>query len=206
MQHAFSSQVWNKDALAETAHTPDVQHLYSKLYWNVFMYDKFDLTPKRAIGFTNECYTVWRQIDNDGLVAIHSDHCDIDNVPRPSWADPIRSAAAFRRAPATRVKGSIHLLEPATIISIDRAMGNGINYIRKRINILVPTQQLVIGMAKRPFFQMYVSSLPCWIWEGKKEVFDDLINGIDYRPADIMRPDSLWIGDFYTKEKPYCPK
>lgn len=204
MQHLFSSQVWHMDALAQTKHTPDVQRLYSNLAWNVFLYDDSD-KPTRAFGFTEECYTCYRHTDSDALVAIPADHCDIENIPRPTWADPIRRAAGFSRAPATRVKGSIVLMDPADIITIDNDLENGKIFERRRINVLVPFRQLVIEIPgrtlKKPFFQMSVIGVQCWIWEGKKDVFEELINGYDYKPADIMRPDSLWIGDFYTREK-----
>src|SRR5882672_3265425 len=60
---------WNIDALVETKYTPDVQHLFSKDAWHVFMYDdylaSYPMEIPRAVAFTNENYLLYRQKEND---------------------------------------------------------------------------------------------------------------------------------------------
>lgn len=200
--------VWNVDALMQTKYTPDVQKLHTKAAWWVFMYDDYQIQEEAfRVGFTKENYLVYRERTSDGLVALSATEKDIHVLPRPKWADSTYRASIL--APATRVKGTIHLLSPGRVISIDKDLTNGVEFERRRIPLLIPTRQLVTfpdhyrsqGKKIRPFFQLCVTELQAWIWEGKRELFDQRINGIDFEPADIVSPQSLWIGDFYTKEK-----
>lgn len=202
---------WHIDAQAETKYTRDVMQLHTKAAWWVFMYDNYTLEEEaERVAFTKENYLVYRQRASDGLVALAATDEDDQHVPRPSWADPVRKASVL--APATRVKGTIHLLTPGRIISIDKDVQNTVEFERRRISLLIPTRQMVIfpnryrsqGRKIKSFWQLQVSELQAWIWEGKRELFDQRINGIDYEPADIISPASLWIGDFYTKDK--CPR
>src|SRR5882672_4275876 len=77
---------WNIDALVETKYTPDVQRLFSKDSWHVFMYDDYPIEElTRAVAFTNENYLLYRQKENDGLVALAANEKDVPLVSRPAW-------------------------------------------------------------------------------------------------------------------------
>lgn len=205
------STVWNVDALVNSKYTPDLPQLFTKTHWWVFMYDDYPVEEEaQRVAFTNQDYLLYRKRENDGLVALAATKKDSTALQRPSWADPIRRSAAWTSAPATRIKGTIHLLTPDQVISIDKDVQNGVEFERRRITLLIPTRQLVTfpdhwktngGKKIKPFFQMFVHQLQAWIWEGNRALFDQRINGIDYEPADIITPASLWIGSFYTKEK-----
>lgn len=204
--------VWNIDALVQSKYTPDIPLLFTRSAWWVFMYDDYKVEEEaQRVAFTNENYLLYRQKETNGLVALSATDKDETHSTRPSWAEPIRRAASFQSAPATRIKGTIHLLTPDRVISIDKDVGNTVEFQRRLITLLIPMREMVImedhyrtrsGKKIAPFFQLFVHRLNAWIWEGKREVFDPRIDsGYTYEPADIVSPKSLWIGDFYTKEK-----
>jgi len=198
-------RVWNLDAETFIKHTPDAVDLHKKELWRTFMYEEFTNsgTPASAVGFTQDNYIVYRHVSSDALIAMPANEADEYATDRPNWSD-LRSGVAKNIAPAARVKGSIHLLTPGQIISIDNDLENGVVFERKRIKILVPIHQLVTGMSKRPFFQMYVKSEECWIWEAKRNIWEPQIDGgFNFKVADLQQPGSLWINIFYTKDK--CP-
>lgn len=196
------SGIWNIDALVQSKYTDDVQRLFSRTAWYVFMYDDYPIEEEvKRVAFTNENYLLYRNKENDGLVALAATAKDQALITRPTWAEPIRRAASFASAPATRIKGTIHLVSPERIISIDTDVLNLIEFQRRRISLLIPTRQFVKLDGHKPFLQMCVTSLEAWIWEGKREVFEDRITPYTYEPADIVSPKSMWIGDFYTKDK-----
>ncbi len=198
----MSLSVWNIEELVRTKFTPDVPHLLSRTAWYVFMYDDYSIeTQRSAIAFTRENYLLYRNEKENFLVALSATERD-QVCKAPSWTDPIKRHGAFCSAPAMRIRGNLHLLSPQEIIKIDTDTMNTVMFKRKFIPCLIPTRQAVTFPNSTPFYQLLVTQIHAWIWEGNRAVFEpEIDNNPDFQPADALTPDSLWIGSFYTKEK-----
>lgn len=198
-----SLSVWNIDGLIRTKHTPDVPNLFSRTAWYVFMYDDYYIETERScIAFTRENYVLWRNKETNGLVALSATERD-QVCKAPAWSDPVKRHGAFCSAPAMRIRGNLHLLSPQQIIKIDTDVQNTVLFERKFVPLLIPTRQAVTFPYSKPFWQLLVTQIQAWMWEGDRKVFEAAIDSdTKYQPADALTPNSMWIGSFYTKERP----
>jgi hypothetical protein len=195
---------WNVQALMTSKYTPDCNHLFTRSHWYYFDYDMFH-SPNQAIGFTDNKYRVWQKdlgTVSSGLVALEAKPTDAEIKSAPSWADPPTHRIAY---PA-RVRGILRLLPTADYLKLDTDVENGVMFIRKHVNILVPqhtVMRIQVGNSPKYFrSEMSVRNMRAWMYVGSEEYFNSDDTGIDagylYKPARLTRPQSLWIGDFYT--------
>ena len=197
--------LWNLDAQARVKYSPDAALLQTRQAWFCFFYDGYiDPATFWRVAFSKEDYLAFRD-ESDTMVAVKATDSD-PGVNRPEWADP--NVPGF--IPASRLKGNLHLLPTEAVISIDRDLQNGVEvWERRRIPLLIPTRRLCLGNGHRkfktPFCDLQVYQASAWIWEGRRSHFEPQIEYGTYnlKPTLIRRPQSFWIGDFYTNER--CP-
>src|SRR5271166_793735 len=124
--------IFKIDAHMETKYTPDIGKLEQKLTWLMFAYDYYTNRDIKEYGiqvFTQDRFKMWKQDLGKYSVYIpfkvpESYH---EPVPRPSWADP-NPFGAFKQARASRVRGTLHLVSPEMIISLDKDMQNTVRF------------------------------------------------------------------------------
>jgi hypothetical protein len=214
-------ETWNTAALVRSKYTPDASHLYTKRCWWHFNYDERSSVEQRYIGFTNDEFCVWRKELEDnsvyGHVALEAKSTDISSRSNLySWSDPSLSKGSYTFAPSARVRGCLELLPTSDYFQLDTDLKNGVVFDRKRVRVLVPLQTIITKTTKKGKVyyerEMFVKSVMAWMYVGNEKYFSEgqpnekgeLVGAIDagysYDIANISRPASFWIGDFYYAE------
>lgn len=200
--YSVPSAVWNIDSALKIKYTPDVGLLESKDAWWFFAYDMFDVeeNPARFIVFTQDKYITYIQDRAYQLLIplpVPEDYTELST--RPAWADPNRPS--YRQAPSSRLRGTLHLVSPETIISLDKDVLNTVRFNRQRVSLYYPHRRLPIVDGK-PRPDLVVHTLKAWMYVANPDYWNFMVEEKPqlFKPAPIMRPASLWIGDFAYKE------
>lgn len=199
---------WNTEALAESQFTPDCEELFKRDFWLLFNYNLFQFEYGAAIGFTDHKFRVWKQDIGSmlpHLVALEAQPDDVASHDIPPWADPF-NAGAYQRTPTARVRGILEILPSTEYLKIDTIMQNGIMFIRKRVDILIPQHTImrVNEEFKLSSFRSEMTVIPMkvWMYVGSPQYFNNDETSVDagylFKPAKLTQPKSFWIGDFYT--------
>lgn len=209
--YSVPSAVWNIDSVLKTKYTPDVGLLESKAAWWFFAYDTFDIqeAPAQYYVFTQDRYfTYFQDKAYQVMLPLPIPEGFKEPPTRPAWADP--NLPSYRQAPPSRVRGTLHLVPPETLISLDKDVLNTVRFNRQRVRLLYPRRSLPIfnvGTDKekaklRPVPDLVVHTLIAWMYVASSEYWTDMIEEKPqlFKAAPIMRPPSLWIGDFAYKE------
>jgi hypothetical protein len=200
--YSVPSAVWNIDSVLKTKYTPDIALLESKDAWWFFAYDTFDVqeNPARYIVFTEDKYINYVQDrDFDRLLPLPVPEGFKEPPIRPAWADP--NPPSFRQAPSSRLRGTLHLVPPETIISLDKDVLNTVRFNRQRVQLLYPHRRLPIVDGK-PRPDLVVHKLMAWMYVASQEYWGSMVseNPQLFKPAPLQRPASFWIGNFAYKE------
>lgn len=219
---AFGNPVeaWNTAALIRAKYTPDADRLYTRRCWWHFNYDVRESAEQTYIGFTNDEYCVWRKDLGTlgyGHVALAATPTDIrSNSNVYAWSDPALGRGSYNFAPAARVRGCLELLPTSDYFQLDTDLENGVVFERKRVRVLIPLQTIITKVTRKGKTyqerEMFVKSIMAWMYVGSAKYFSEgrpndkgelegaIDAGYSYDVANISRPASFWIGDFYYAE------
>jgi len=195
------------DARNETKYTPDVGKLEQKTHHLLFAYDSFKAGKDCGVYvFTQDRFQMWRKDLGKSIInhfiPIKVPENFKDLVDRPVWADP--NPLGGRMALASRVRGTLNLVEPGDIISLDKDMLNTVSFDRVRVPLYYPYQTIIRFKKHNPQKNNVVGTVWAWMYVARSEYWEPMIDNPDslglFRAAKITRPKSLWIGDFYTNE------
>jgi hypothetical protein len=194
-------------------HTPDIAHLESFKTIRLFVPDDMKRDLKRhdllgetvyeAQAFTMDNFFFWKK-----------------NLREESFTIPILTQQP-QGLPKTmhfpspgKILGECHRIKPAQLIDLDRRRENGVQFIRKRVRLLVPNRMVhttgyhkyqqphddpalnkpVITTSER------VDILKAWMYVGKSEYWDTLIDaGYSYTSvSQYHAKQRKWLGYYFN--------
>lgn len=178
----WPSQEW-VDAANERAaiHTPDIVEVESKPLHNVFIYNeckdnhaKHNIIGPEAIylytSFTMHKYSTWmkKQGEDTKIVALEKDfpYEKLDEVG--NW---------HKESRRFRIKGELYSVRPKLIFALDNYHKNGVEYIRKRIPILIPYRYIERIGGEVKISEYRVLKKDAWIYIGITEHWEDQLDG-----------------------------
>lgn len=193
----------------ETRYTPDVAKLEEFEYQLYFACDDTQRGhPKHNLldgdykcpGFTQQSFNYW--------------------FPEVPWDEPSvpMEAEGYLNAlkgmpPIAKIKGEIHKVRPSTLISLDIEKQNGIQFLRKKVRIVVPHRALkwVHDVNTIPPDVEYVADnglgltkervcvLRAWMYVGIPEYWDKLLNMYSFHSVDTYEAKNRrWLKEYYV--------
>ena len=180
-------QCFAQQAKEKNKNTPDVALLERKLFNRVFVFDdmmkghpghdKFirEHSAFLATGFTAECMTLWKK-----------------KLGKLSF--PVALPDTFHTTPSVPIKGELYALETSQILELDKERENGVQFIRKRINIVLPYRHLLFNK-DRP--QVYKGTRS----EDSRELYDNIKNQLT---AELRVNVTAWayvgVSDYWSPQ------
>jgi hypothetical protein len=222
------SAAFRIDAQVKTRYTPDVHKLEQKEAWLLFAYDRYwsELKDYDIYVYTEQRFKMW--VQDLGMYQVYLPF----NVPekyrdtleRPEWADP--NPLNTRIALAARLRGTLHLIRPETIISLDKDVQNTVRFERVRVPLLYPYKRGHRKVIKnvyrekdgKPYLEKQmgdwtydraVGKLEAWMYVAVEKHWSSMMEADSlrnmFKPALISRPhpkkDDAQVGTFYTNER-----
>jgi hypothetical protein len=188
------------EEITRNGHTPDIAELSNRKGAVVFIYN--DLKKKfkdhhilNPIVHGGDSYT----LDHFNGWYRKSDHTPIMlpkviETHKPVWSiQTTAHAAAF--------KGELHVVSIQTLKELDKYHTNGVEFIRRRIEIHVPCEEDIMNkdhvVIKSGEFHRYIKA---WAYVGNLDYFwhgKDSINNYEYEPMKIFTPNKGWRDPYY---------
>ena len=212
------------DAQVKTRYTPDVGKLMLNEAWLLFAYDRYwsELKDYDIHVFTQPRFKMWVQDLGKYQVYVPMQVSENykDLLERPEWADP--NPLNTRTALAARVRGTLHLVSPETLISLDKDMQNTVRFERIRVPLLYPykrahrkiTRHVYVHKNGKPYLEKRygdwmhdrcMGRLEAWMYVAVEKHWSpmmetDALRSM-FKPALLTRPEHAQVGTFYTNER-----
>ena len=188
---------WHRQAM----HTPDIALLEQFNRQLIFVTDNThdDLLSKASWSgkatnptcYTLDEYTLWKK---DLGKASYSIVLPSNYVPTGFVKWPVEPA---------RIRGALWSIRPNAFISLDKTRGNGVRFIRRRVNIAYNYRTLAYD-PKKPLPHLsdhnYFTMLQAWMYVGVPEYWDAMIGGIfasSQLDTHEHYPPRTWMQKFY---------
>jgi hypothetical protein len=204
---------WKSDYkfdLTPTQFTPDIATLELSQFHLLFVCDDLmragknykliaDSSTTVARGFTLRGYNFYRKVT--------------DGTPVVMAAKQVKNRYDFS---CLKIKGEIHCVETPAIVKLDTHYQNGVQFRRKRVQILYPTRQhgqvvnkstdgkpLPYTLQGRKHFLLPERVDPIWTWMyiGTSKYWDKLLDGgFAFEPVRIVEPEKErdWLIKYYS--------
>jgi hypothetical protein len=147
-------------------------------------------------GYTEDEYTfLQRRLEDDAYgVVLSANYAD----DAPAWAERTRHGKPVTKA---KIWGQVYSIRPFQFIKLDFLKENGVQFIRKRVNITIPIQKAFLKPLPEVSHEIPYS-LECWMYTGLDEYFKDLIdNGFMFTPVTTVEykgvRDRPWLKRYY---------
>jgi hypothetical protein len=181
--------------------TPDILELSQYQRQNIFVSDDmmrkgklFDYIEETSLtgrhpmsgGYTEEEFFFWQK-----------------SLGEDSFPVALRNeVSGFCRNPPekARIRGQLFSIRPYQFTKLDFLKDNQVQFIRERINILVPHYKSIYDK-KRPIPEIVtsVSTVPAWMYIGVNEYWDDMLGGVfSSKPIPLLDHSRPEIGKFYA--------
>ena len=199
----------NKSIQAQIRFTPDIATLELSQFHLLFVCDDLmragknykiiaDSSASVARGFTRNGYNFYRKVTDQTPVVVAAKQTD--------------SRYDFS---CLKIKGEIHCIESKAFIRLDTHYQNGVQFRRKRVQILYPTRQhgqivnhdtqgrpLPEALRGHKHFLLpeRVDPIWCWMYIGASNYWKPLLDGgFAFEPVRIVEPkeDKNWLVKYY---------
>ena len=213
------------DAQVHVRYTPDVGKIMQKEAHLLFAYDRYwsELKDYNIHVFTEQRFKMWVQDLGKYQVYVPTSVPENykDTLERPEWADP--NPLNTRTALAARVRGTLHLIRPETMISLDKDMQNTVRFERIRVPLLYPYKRAHRKVIRKvythtldgkPFLtkrygdwehDRCVGRLEAWMYVAVEKHWSPMMEADSlrhmFKPALLTRPEHATVGSFYTNER-----
>lgn len=194
---------WLEEA-TRNGHTPDIADLNNREGAVVFVYN--DLMKKHRdhhklnpVVFGGDAYTLenfngWYRKSDRAPIMLHP----FIKETKPVWS--LQTAA--HSAP---FKGELFVISISTLKELDKLYANGVEFIRRRIEVHVPYEHDLWNEDGTITFRsgLFHHYIKAWCYVGNPDYFWSGVNGInnyEYEPMDIFTPRNLnvpWKGCYY---------
>lgn len=165
-------------------------------------YPKYSLIEDSAFmchAFTQKTFNYWQQ--RDGQL-----------IPLEATAP----AAVKYFPPSLRIKGELHAIRSYQFRELDRWKRNTVQYIRKRVKLLVPYREVI----KSPYWDLDGRELPkclqgkvgatgpemihivrAWMYVGNDKYWDELITPYNFHSVQHHESRRPWLKEYYSYPK-----
>jgi hypothetical protein len=218
------SAAFKIDALVGTRYTPDINKLAQNEAWLLFAYDRYwsELKDYGIFVFTQQRFKMW--VQDLGKYQVYMPMLVPENykdtLERPEWADP--NPFLLRSPLASRVRGTLHLVRPETLISLDKDMQNTVRFERIRVPLLYPykrahrkvTRSVFIHKDGKPYLEKkygdwihdrVMGRLEAWMYVAVEKHWSPMMESDSlrsmFKPALLTRPENAQVGTFDTNER-----
>lgn len=142
--------------------------------------------------------------------------------PIPMVASLSASVTGF--APAAKIKGQVYKIRPQVLFRLDKDRQNTVEYIRKRVRLIVPYRMVVwvkdhnldpafgaVGPFHRSEYshksikhsQERVAIIRAWMYLGNPEFWDNIITAYTHRPVEVFSSKNRrWCNQYYHIRRP----
>lgn len=169
-------------------------------------YPKYNLIEDSAFmchAFTQGLFNYWQQ--RDGQL-----------IPLEATAP----AAVKYFPPSLRIKGELHAIKPYQFRELDRWKQNTVQYIRKRVKLLVPYSEVIISDyydedgkelprclqgkkgVKGP---EQVQPVKAWMYVGIDQYWDPLLSPFNFHAVQHHESRREWLKEYYSYPKREIP-
>lgn len=129
--------------------------------------------------------------------------------------------------PVAKIKGEVYLIRPQRFIDLDRLKQNTVEYVRRRVRLIVPFRHVVwlkdhnldpaFGVQDTFCRSEYNGSsvrtteervvvIRAWMYIGKPEYWDPLITLYDYKSVETFYgKNRRWCEQYYSIRRPQLP-
>ena len=198
------------DWLCESVrHSPDFGKLEQYEFQLLFCpdetqrgYSQYPLIEDSAFvchAFTQKLYNYWQQ--RDGQL-----------IPLEATAP----AAVKYFPPSLRIKGELHSVRPYQFRELDIYKGNTVQYIRKRVKLLVPYRKVIINdyldedgkelprclQGKKGITgPEEVTVVRAWMYVGRDEYWDPILSPFNFQAVQHHESRRPWLKEYYSYPK-----
>ena len=173
--------------------TPDVEKLWRKELHNVFLSDEFMRNRRMhsdiaehgfcawPSAFAEPRYSLWREIETGKV------------IPLPK---------GYVNSPQSLVKGEIWSIFADRIPKLDKYKTNGVQFIRKRVKIIVPYIEVreTYGYGKHSVNM--IKSVTCWFYEGLTSFWNERLDaGYNFQAFKPFTPNAKDSPRYYYYTK-----
>ncbi len=186
--------------------TPDIGKLEQYEFQLLFSpdetqrgYPQYPLIEDSAFvchGFTQKPYSFWQQRDRQVI---------------PMEAGPEHAIKYF--PPPLKVKGEVHAIRPYQFIDLDNFKGNTVQYVRKRVKLIVPYREVVseeygekdlplaLQGKKGALSPEKVVLVRAWMYVGNPEYWDSVLNTHTFKAVQTHKSRVAWRQEYYSYPK-----
>jgi hypothetical protein len=209
------SQDWRNYANAGTHFTPDIVSMEQHNHQLLFTPDELKRGHSKnslisdgkfiAVGFTQSPFSFWeKQLGTDSFPV---------PIQEKVFTDILRDLP-----PSCRIKGEIHALRPSNFLTVDEHKQNGVQFIRRRVKILIPSREIrtydlgdnypkALQGKKTIILPEKVTIIRAWMYIGVQDYWKDLLDaGFSGFKAvnNYSKDDKPWLTRYYDYPKvPY---
>lgn len=165
-------------------------------------YSQYSLIEDSAFvcrAFTQKLYNYWQQRDGQ-LIPLEAD----------------APAAVKYFPPSLRIRGELHAVRPYQFRDLDIYKGNTVQYIRKRVKLLIPFREVIIAdyndtdgkelplclQGKKGIAgpeQVYV--VRAWMYVGKDSYWDPILSPFNFHAVQHHMSRRPWLKEYYCYPK-----
>ena len=169
-------------------------------------YSQYPLIQDSAFmchAFTQRLYNYWQQ--RDGQL-----------IPLEASAP----AAVKYFPPSLRIKGELHAIRPYQFRDLDIYKGNTVQYIRKRVKLLVPNRKVIVKdyydedgkelplclQGKKGIHSPFeIQVVRAWMYVGKDEYWDPILSPFNFHAVQHHTSRQEWLKEYYSYPKREIP-